>query len=70
VECRNPSYFVVSGTAGIKFGWEIKAKQSDFDQYRIERDNVYVNTGNSLNYIDESLSHIALINEERKPQND
>ena len=70
VECRNPSYFVVSGTAGIKFGWEIKAKQSDFDQYRIERDEVYVNTDNNLNYIDESLSHIALINEERKPQND
>lgn len=70
VECRNPSYFVVSGTAGIKFGWEIKAKQSDFDQYRIERGEVYVNTDNNLNYIDESLSHIALINEERKPQND
>lgn len=67
---RNPSYFVVSGTAGIKFGWEIKAKQSDFDQYRLERDEVYVSTNNSMNYIDESLSHIALINEERKPQND
>lgn len=67
---RNPSYFVVSGTAGIKFGWEIKAKQSDFDQYRLERDEPYVSTNNSMNYIDESLSHIALINEERKPQND
>lgn len=67
---RNPSYFVVSGTAGTSFGWEIKAKQSDFDQYRLERDEVYVNTDNNLNYIDESLSHIALINEERKPQND
>lgn len=31
------AYFVVEGTPGMKFGWELKAKQSDFDQYRLER---------------------------------
>lgn len=38
VDERNGSYFVVEGTPGLKFGWEIKAKQSDFDQYRLEKD--------------------------------
>ena len=33
---RNPSYFIVKGEPGLSFGWEIKAKQSDFDQYRLE----------------------------------
>ena len=33
---RTASYFVVSGTAGMSFGWELKAKQADFDQLRME----------------------------------
>lgn len=33
---RKADYFVVSGTSGTEFGWEIKAKQSDFDQRRLE----------------------------------
>lgn len=34
---RKPGCFVVEGTAGLAFGWELKAKQADFDQYRLER---------------------------------
>lgn len=34
---RHPNYFVVSGTEGLSFGWELKAKQSDFDQLRLEK---------------------------------
>lgn len=34
---RNSSYFIVEGTPNLAFGWEIKAKQSDFDQYRLEK---------------------------------
>lgn len=34
---RKPGYFCVKGTPGLAFGWEIKAKQSDFDQLRLER---------------------------------
>jgi hypothetical protein len=33
---RNPAYFVVNGAPGTEFGWEIKAKQADFDQRRLE----------------------------------
>lgn len=34
---RKPGYFCVKGTPGLAFGWEIKAKQADFDQLRLER---------------------------------
>lgn len=34
---RKGGYFVVQGTAGLSFGWELKAKQRDFDQYRLEK---------------------------------
>lgn len=34
---RNGAYFVVQGTPGLAFGWEIKAKQRDYDQLRLER---------------------------------
>lgn len=36
---RHPSYFVVKGTPNTSFGWEIKAKQKDFSQSRLEKDN-------------------------------
>jgi len=35
---RHGSYFVVAGTPGMAYGWEIKAKQADFDQLRMEQD--------------------------------
>lgn len=34
---RKPGYFVVKGDPGLSFGWELKAKQRDFDQLRLER---------------------------------
>ena len=37
---RNAAYFLVEGTAGLSFGWELKAKQRDFDQKRLERTDV------------------------------
>lgn len=36
VSQRTPGYFVVKGTPGLKFGWELKAKQKGFDQLRME----------------------------------
>lgn len=33
---RKPDYFVVKGEPGLSFGWELKAKQKDFDQLRLE----------------------------------
>ena len=34
---RHPGYFIVKGTPGLSFGWELKAKQSDFDQKRLDK---------------------------------
>ena len=34
---RKGAYFIVQGTPGLAFGWEIKAKQRDYDQLRLER---------------------------------
>lgn len=36
VKNRNQAGFVVAGTPGMSFGWEIKAKQVDFDQNRFD----------------------------------
>lgn len=33
---RSPSYFVVRGTPGLAFGWEIKAVQKGYDTTRLE----------------------------------
>lgn len=33
---KYPSYFIVRGTENIKFAWEIKAKQKDFECMRLE----------------------------------
>lgn len=34
---RKGSYFLVRGTAGLAFGWELKAKQADYDQRRLDQ---------------------------------
>lgn len=36
---RNGNYFVIDGTPNMAFGWEIKAKQKDFDQLRLDRND-------------------------------
>ena len=33
---RHPDFFVVEGTPELAFGWELKAKQKDLDQRRLE----------------------------------
>ena len=33
---RRGSCFIVEGTPGLSFGWELKAKQKDFDQKRLD----------------------------------
>ena len=35
---RGPHSFIIHGTPGMLFGWEIKAKQKDFAQLRMEED--------------------------------
>lgn len=33
---KNPRYFVISGTAGLRVAWELKAKQRDYEMIRLE----------------------------------
>ena len=33
---RGPHSFMVVGTPGLRFGWEVKARQSDFSQLRLD----------------------------------
>lgn len=33
---RNPTYFIVEGSVGLSFGWELKAVQKGFDTMRME----------------------------------
>ncbi len=36
VEEKVPTHFVVAGTPGLKFDWELKAKQADYEHLRLE----------------------------------
>lgn len=34
---RGPAHFIVRGTPGLQFGWELKAKQKGYEQNRMDR---------------------------------
>lgn len=58
---RKGSYFVVCGTSGLAFAWELKAKQIDIDQRRMD---VYDSTKpekDEHKYAEESIDHIEEI---------
>lgn len=38
VSKKTSAYFLVAGTPSMRFGWELKAKQADFEQIRLEKD--------------------------------
>ena len=63
---RKSAYFVVEGTPGLSFGWELKAKQSDYDQLRLEKHNGSMETENNTNYAQELVNHIEEIQKERE----
>ena len=64
---RTSSYFVVSGTSGMSFGWELKAKQSDFDQRRMEK-QVEQDYAVDIDSGDLAISYIQELKEGRIPQ--
>lgn len=39
---REKDYFIVKGTPGLKFGWEIKAKQRGYETDRLEREFIEI----------------------------
>jgi hypothetical protein len=80
VKERHESYFIVSGTPGLEFGWEIKARQKDYENYRLEKnlgDKVNTESENygamsdktrresSTDYGNKAVEHIEEINNER-----
>ena len=56
---RASSYFVVEGTAGLAFGWEVKAKQADFDQLRLERYDSTSPERDTTDYCGEAVAHVS-----------
>lgn len=64
---RKNSYFVVAGTPGMEFGWELKGKQIDYTQLRLDRRADEYDLDTVTNYGDEAIEHIQEINNERIP---
>ena len=63
---RKKSYFVVEGTPGMRFAWEMKAKQSDFDQRRLEKRIEEINANNHIDYAGQLEDHINQIKKDRE----
>lgn len=61
VKEKTSSYFVVQGSPGLSFSWEIKAKQIDNLNKRLERFEEKAKTDNELNYADMAMAHIDSI---------
>ena len=62
---RRPGYFVVAGTAGLAFGWELKAKQKDYDQKRLDSPNNQF-TPATFNYGAYAAQHIEDLQKARE----
>ena len=58
---RTKDYFIVEGDSGMRFGWELKARQLDYEMRRLDITDT-IPTG--IDYADEALNHITqIINE-------
>ena len=55
VKERTSAYFVVAGTKNIRFGWEIKCVQKDYDTVRLEE-----RTENEPDKVQEALSDTSI----------
>ena len=65
VKERKGGWFVVAGTPGLSFGWEIKGKQADVDQLRLERNDEKFTTPKQ-NYGEIAAKHIEDIRKDRE----
>lgn len=61
---RKPDHFVVEGVAGLSFGWEIKAKQKDFTQNRLDTFAMKEDE-KTIDYAALAIEHLRTINKER-----
>jgi len=65
VKERRGGCFIVAGTPGLSFGWEVKAKQRDYDQLRLEK-NEDKFTVPVPTYGEDAAQHIDEIRKERE----
>lgn len=63
-EC-SPDYFIVTGTPGLKFFWELKAKQKGYEYNRYEDEDRVVGFRN-IAYDDEYIAETEKLIEERE----
>lgn len=61
---RKANYFVVEGTSGLSFGWEVKAKQAGYELTRLESNNRFVMP--NIPYGANASDHIKEIKHERE----
>lgn len=62
---RTNRYFIVQGTPGLTFCWELKAKQADYDQRRLESEQQYKDI-KTPDYGELGMKHINKIYSERE----
>jgi len=55
---RNAAYFVVHGEPGAVFSWEVKAKQSGYEQLRLEKKIRQVELANNTEYAVDAANYI------------
>jgi len=65
IQDRKHDYFVVCGAPGLKFGWEMKTKQIDTGQHRLES-RMPNEEVTAIDYGQSALDHITDINNERR----
>lgn len=63
---RGAGWFVVHGTPGLRFGWEVKAAQKGYAEYRLDEDMGFapVKEGTGASYIDDALEDTETLIEE------
>ena len=54
---RTPAFFIVAGTPGLPFGWEIKAKQRGYEQARLDERLERIQK-EKTNYTAEGAAHV------------
>lgn len=65
VKERRGGCFIVAGTPGLSFGWEVKAKQRDYDQLRLEKNEDKFTVPAPI-YGEDAAQHIDEIRKERE----
>ncbi len=66
---RNSKYFVVKGTIGLMFGWELKAKQKDYTMIRLGVfDDTPVSGSGADNLIERTEEYLQNLREGRVTQ--